>query len=70
MVKRKGEEQGGEGSRWRQTQGGGEGERQALGLLMAVPCGKQTSFLRVPKSRAWFLMLSFSFSLLATTSIR
>lgn len=38
-VKRKGEEQGGKGSRWRQTQGRGKGERQALSLLMAVSCG-------------------------------
>lgn len=38
-VKRKGEEQGGEGNRWRQTQGRGEEERQALSLLIAVPCG-------------------------------
>lgn len=38
-VKRKGEEQGGEGNRWRQTQGRGEEERQALSSLIAVPCG-------------------------------
>lgn len=63
-TEREREKQGGKGNRWRQRQGRGEEE---AGSQLVDGCTLWVIFLGSPNSKDWFLMLAFSFSLLATS---